>query len=351
MRVFLRKRLLSYFEGMMMKNKKAYGKINIIEFSAMLGVSTATVSRAFSSKGRISEQTREMILEKAAEVGYRPNVNARNLILKTSNTIAFFYPSLIKGEPDYFITEIMLGINETVSSNHKMLQIYPLSPSEDENIEFYKNLILNGSVCGIIVIGGVPTSDELISVAGNSRVPCIEIGPVTKNKVNSVSFKLEHGTNLAGKYLNNIGRKVPAYVSGIHDKSKLVGFKEGLGKLAENLIVDPGGTTFQHGSSAFERLYCQHPEVDAVLCANDVIAIGFMKAALSKGLRIPQDIAVIGCDDVKIARFYTPSLTSIQLHEYDIGQKAVIQLERLIAGETELQNELIETDLIIRESA
>jgi DNA-binding LacI/PurR family transcriptional regulator len=334
-----------------MKNKKKYGKINIIEFSAMLGVSTATVSRAFSNKGRISDKTKGLILKRASEVGYRPNINARNLILKTTNTIAFFYPSLIKGEPDFFITEIMLGINETVSVSHKILQIFPLSPSNDENLEFYKNIILNGSVSGIIVIGGVPTSDELIEVAKNGAVPCIEVGPKNKEKVNSVSFKLEYGTNLAGKYLKNIGRKHPAYVSGIHDKSKLCGFNDGLGDLSKNLIVDQGGTTFQHGSAAFERIFSKHPEVDAVLCANDILAIGFMKAALAKGLRIPQDVAVIGCDDVKIARFYTPALTSIQLHEYDIGQKAVTQLERLIAGETELQNELIETELIIRESA
>lgn len=334
-----------------MTDNKRYGKINIIEFSALLGVSTATVSRAFSNKGRISEKTRAMILARASEVGYRPNVNARNLILKTTNTIAFFYPSLIKGEPDFFITEIMLGINETVSTNHKMLQIFPLAPNQDENLEFFKNIILNGSVSGIIVIGGVPTSNELIEVAGNGAVPCIEIGPIARDHVNSVSFNLEHGTCLAGKYFKNIGRKRPAYVSGIHDENKLFGFKKGLSDLTQHLVVDPGGTTFQHGSIAFKRIFKEHPEVDSVLCANDIIAIGFMKAALSKGLRIPQDIAVIGCDDVKIARYYTPALTSIQLHEYDIGQKAVIQLEKLIAGEQKLQNEIIETELIIRESA
>ena len=334
-----------------MTKKKAYKKRNIIEFAAMLGVSTATVSRAFSDKGRISEATRKLILSRASEVGYRPNVNARNLILKTTNTIAFFYPSLIKGEPDFFITEIMLGINETVTDNHQMLQIFPLSPTNDENMDFYKNIILNGSVSGIIVIGGEPTSEELIEVAGNGSVPCIEIGPADKEKVNCVSFKLEYGTSLAGKYFNNIGRKHPAYISGIHNERKLVGFKDGLGKVAENLIIDPGGTTFQHGLAAFERMFNHHSEIDAVLCANDILAIGFMKAALAHGLRIPQDIAVIGCDDVKISRFYTPALTSIQLHEYDIGQKAVVQLDKLIAGASALQNEVIETDLIIRESA
>jgi len=334
-----------------MKNKKKYGKINIVKFAAMLGVSTATVSRAFSNKGRISHETKGMILARASEVGYRPNVNARNLILKTTNTIAFFYPSLIKGEPDFFITEIMLGINETISANNKILQIFPLSPSNDENLEFYKSVILNGSVSGIIVISGVSTSDELIELANNWSVPCVEIGPVNNDKVNSVSFKLEQGTKLAGKYFYKIGCKHPAYVSGIHDENKLCGFKEGLEDLAGNLIVDQGGTTFQHGSTAFGRIFRQHPEIDAVLCANDILAIGFMKAALAKGLRIPQDVAVIGCDDVKIARFYTPALTSIQLHEYEIGQKAVVQLTKLIDGETELQNELIETELIIRESA
>ena len=128
-------------------------------------------------------------------------------------------------------------------------------------------------------------------------------------------------------------------------------YKKGLGPLAQNLHLDQGGTTFQHGSQAFDRIMAEKPEVDAVLCANDIIAIGFMRAAIAQGRKIPEDIAVIGCDDVKIARFHTPALTSIQLHEYDIGQRAVSQLDRLISGETELQNEIIETELIIRESA
>lgn len=345
----MRKRLLNFTA--LMKHRKYYRKINIKEFASLMGVSTATVSRAFSTKGRISEKTRCKILEKAANVGYRPNANARNLILKTNNNIGFFYPSLIHGEPDYFISEIMQGINEAVNSVQKTLQIYPVQPSKDNNMDFYKNIILNGSMAGIIFISGVPTSDELIKLAEKSQIPCIKIGPKTKGLFNSVSFNLEKGSILAGKYLKGIGRKHPAYVKGLHDESKLFGFKKGLGRLAGKLLVDQGGSTFHDGAESFARIISSNPKVDSVFCANDIIAIGFIRAALNRGKKIPEDIAVIGCDDVKIAQYYNPALTSIQLHEYDIGQQAVSLLERLIAGETKLESKLIETELIVRESA
>jgi len=101
-------------------------KLTIKEFAEILGVSTATVSRAFSSKGRISDKTRQSIIAKAEELGYRANIHARNLGGSNSSTIAMYYPELSSEEPDYFISEIIMGINSILSKNGKNLQINPL---------------------------------------------------------------------------------------------------------------------------------------------------------------------------------------------------------------------------------
>lgn len=331
--------------------KKKRKRINIIEFSAMLGVSTATVSRAFSNKGRISESTREKILLKATEYGYSPNINAQNLTLKSSNTIAFFYPRLISGEPDFFITEIMLGMNESVLNMNKVLQIFSFATIDEPNFEFYKKIILNDSLAGIIVIGGSLISKKLQEIADLGGIPCVTIDAENKQQKNSVSFHLEKGCKVIGNYFKDKSINQAMYISGINDLDKLNGFKAGLGRLREGLIIDKGGSRLSDGAEAFNRMRDSLVKVDAVFCANDILAIGFMKAALDAGVRIPQDLSIVGCDDVAISRYYSPALSTLHLNIYEIGAMAVSILERLIGGEIDIDCEIIATELIIRESS
>lgn len=325
--------------------------INIKEFSRLVGVSTATVSRAFNSKGRISEKTRQFIRDKAEEFGYRANVNARNLTLKHSDTIAFFYPELIKHEPDYFITEIMLGISDAVERSSRLLQIHPFSFSLNDHLEFYKEVILNGSISGIIVVAGTKASAELVEIAKIGNVPYIIIGSMSGERNHTVVFRLEKGAEQAGKYLKKIGRKNPAYVGGLLDRRKKTGYKKGLASLAERVVFDPGGSTFHHGSLAFSRLIKHKPKLDSVFCANDILAIGFIKEAIAQGIRIPDDIAVIGFDDTSIAKYYSPALTTVRVREFEIGESAVRQLYKRINGEELVIEEVVDCELIIRESA
>lgn len=323
--------------------------MNIKEFAKIIGVSTATVSRAFSTKGRISEETRQMIRSKAEELGYRANVYAKNLTSRSSNTLGFFYPSISTREPDYFMTEIMLGVNETAQLQKKILQVHPIHDSR-ENIETYKDYILDGSLAGIIVVAGTKISKELVETAKSANMPYIVIGYMSSEKKHAVTFSITHGVTLAAKYFHKIGRKQPAYVGGVNDRRKREGFTMALDGMADKLVCDPGGGTLQDGVSAFDRLMAKNSNIDCVLCANDVLAIGFIKAALNKNVKIPEDIAVIGCDDISLSRYYTPALTSIAFHEFAIGEKAVLQLCKLINKE-EIYQESIQCDLVVRDSA
>ncbi len=325
-------------------------RINIKEFAQLLGVSTATVSRALSGKGRISEKTRAMIKAKADEFGYRANVHASKFRTRQSNTLGFFYPSIDSEDPDYFITEIMLGVNEAAIKSGKNLQIFPISDSSG-NVDPFKDSILNGSLEGAIIVAGTKMSGELIDAAESWGIPYIVIGSIRGGGNNAVTFDNERGARLVGKYFRNIGRKRPAYVGGFLDKRKKRGYVEGLGMREEDVLFDIGGCSFHHGRTAFERLLIERPDIDCVLCANDVLAIGYIKAALSKSVRIPEDIAVAGFDDIKLARFYSPALTTVSLHEVELGRKSVERLMKLLSGETLMEPELVNCDLIIRESA
>ena len=147
-------------------------KLNIRQFALKLGISTATVSRAFGTKGRISEKTRRMIKTKAEQMGYRANYHASNLISRKTHTVAFFYPPLVKGEPDYFITEIMFAANSESSRLKMPLQIHSLYP---ESIDFCRDVVLNGSISGIIVIEGSPESSGIVETAKTAGLPHIMV--------------------------------------------------------------------------------------------------------------------------------------------------------------------------------
>lgn len=325
-------------------------RLNIKEFAAKLGVSTATVSRAFSTKGRISDKTRKYILEKAKELGYSANANARNLILRKSDSIGFFYPSLIKGEPDFFISEIMLGINETAVQNDMRLHVYPFPVDKSIDDTGYSRLIMDGALAGVIILGGTAPAEQFREVALESGITNILIGDMSKSEDAAIGFNTGQGAIEAGKHFSKTARKSPAFVCGLQDDRKLKGFKKGLGKLASKLIVDTGGSTFQAGCEAYERL--KKSDVDCVLFANDIIAIGFMKAAIADGVDIPEDIAVIGCDDIKFATYHTPSLSTIAIPTYELGKRAFQSLSDMIeGGKSKTIGEIMECKLVLRESS
>jgi DNA-binding LacI/PurR family transcriptional regulator len=326
----------------------------IRDVAKALSVSTATVSRAFGSPGRISATTRRRILAKAEVLGYRPNIHARQLPGGGGgvSTIGFFYPALIRGEPDYFVTEILLGISETAGALDVPLQIHPLPSGEDgPALGRCRDMLLDGSFGGVVVYAGSAAATGLATAAARAGVPCMVIGGDEPTGPGRITYGREHGAELAGRYFRTLGRKRAAYVGGLDDATKRRGFRRGLGRrLAAGLTTDPGGSSFADGVRAAARLAAVRPAVDAVFCANDVLATGFIQETVRRGRRVPQDLAVIGCDDVSFARYATPALTTIRFHEYEIGRAAVEALQRLRAGEA-VAGIVIPSELIVRESA
>ena len=262
----------------------------IRDVAKALKVSTATVSRAFGSPGRISPTTRRRILARAEALGYRPNIHARQLPGGAGvSTIGFFYPALVRGEPDYFVTEILLGISETAGALDVPLQIHPLPSGEDgPALSRCRDMLLDGSFGGVIVYAGSAAAAGLATAAARAGVPCMIIGGEEPTEPGQITYGREHGAELVGRYVRNLGRKHPAYVGGLDDATKRRGFRRGLGsRLAASLKNDPGGSSFADGARAAERLLAVRPAVDAVFCANDVLATGFIREVVRGGRRVP----------------------------------------------------------------
>ena len=203
-------------------------RMDIKTFAKELGVSTATVSRAFGSAGRINEKTREKILKAADELGYYANYNASKLGSKKSGSIYFFYPEIYTEEPDYFVSEVILGINRNLDHN-KCFKITPFDEHNNSILNSCKRQILDGRVAGAIILSGTKGANMLASLAEKVKIPYVIIGRNPKFNNNVVDYDNEHGAFLAGKLLKKIGRKKVAYISGHLDKAKKRGFAKGFG--------------------------------------------------------------------------------------------------------------------------
>ncbi|MBN2642775.1 MAG: LacI family DNA-binding transcriptional regulator [Victivallales bacterium] len=327
-------------------------KLNIKEFSSIIGVSTATVSRAFNASGRINEKTRRYIIEKAGELGYHANIHARNLSSPRSNIAGLFYPLLAGEQPDYFINEIQQGVQSALMDSGILLQVHPFPARADAELtlETYRTYVLSGGLGAMIIVAGSAESVELVKVAREAEVPYVVIGHMSGETRYTVSFDNGQGARLAGKFFVRTGRRFPAYIGGHLDKRKKLGFLEGLGEISDKLTIHSGGDAFIHGANAFRELRANRPETDCVLCANDVLAAGFIKAAQESGATIPEDIAVIGFDDLSFARYLTPALSSVSLKLNHIGLSAARQILKLLDG-NDITPEFVECELIFRDSA
>lgn len=324
--------------------------MDIKSFAKAVGVSCATVSRAFGGRGRISQETKKKILDAAEELGYYASFHARNLGKKHGGCIAFFYPELYTEEPDYFISEIVLGVNRTLKRD-RIFNVTAFDEDDERLLSEAKEQILDGRVSGAIIISGTPGAAALADLAFKNHIPCVVIGRSGENSVNTIDYDNGYGATLAGKYFRETGRKHPAYVSGHLDRPKKQGFARGFGVDESEVYEIRGGAGFQYGSHAAEEIFRNHRNIDCILCANDIIAIGFIKRATELGIKIPQDIGVIGFDDIAISKNYIPSLSTVSLHLHRLGVEAGKMIEQLFDGKKNLPNTVVRCDLIIRESS
>jgi len=322
-------------------------RLTIKEFADQAGVSIATVSRAFTGNGRISDDTRKKILQLADRLGYSAGRPRGPYNDKTPPKIIFFYPEVYSDEPDYFIAEIALAIKRSITCEN-IFTITPFDENDDHVIDSAKLQMLDGSIAGAIIVAATPGARKLAKMAESCSLPYVIIGHVPGFDCNTVLYDNEYGAFLAGKYFRETGRKHPAYITGHLDSAKQAGFKRGFGN--SKILVIQGGAGFRFGTNALNYIRKNHPEVDCVLCANDILAMGLMKEAENKGIRIPKELAVIGFDDIAVSRYFHPAVSSVSLHLVKIGKTAVELLQKQLKGETHVQSEVVQCDLILRQS-
>ncbi|EFC80707.1 transcriptional regulator, LacI family [Parafrankia sp. EUN1f] len=331
----------------------------------LAGVSRATVSRVVNDSERVSPEARDAVNAAIAELGYVPTRAARSLVTRRTDTIALIMherSDTVFADP--FFASMLRGVNHALTSTDLQLVLIQIQgdPQRDRALRY----VGNGHVDGVLLIS-LHGDDALATSVSKAGVPLVMAGRLlTGDRVDSVDADNVGGARLAVRYLVTAGRRRIATIAGPQDMSvgvdRLRGYTEemqaaGLPGSADWIAT--GDFTEAGGRAAMERLLTEHPTLDAVFAASDLMALGALQALRAAGRRIPTDVAVVGFDDTALAPYADPPLTTIRQPVERLGEEMVHLLLRRIndsagAGSgagADPSAVVLPTELVIRSSA
>jgi DNA-binding LacI/PurR family transcriptional regulator len=332
-------------------------QVSITDIAAAAGVSPSTVSRALQDHPRISPARRQAIQALAQQMGYRPSQVARSLVTGRTRTLGV----VITDVTDPFVAEVMKGAE--LASRESGYTLLFASSDRDPGRELEAlRLLLDRQVDGMIVISGRAGSryDELreSGEAGTADWPLVLVNNEKAGPgIYSVRMDNIAGAHEALSYLRHSGHRRIAFVAGPEggrsSAERLAGYQQGiaangLGPLGE--LVVAGAGLLEDGPRALEALMGRTDPPTAVLCYNDLAAIGLLAAAARAGIRVPDELAVIGYDNIPLSAFCVPALTTVDQPKGQMGRAAVTMCLQALAGE-QVRNVVLKGRLILRDSA
>lgn len=331
--------------------------IKIQDVAKYAGVSTATISRTLSHPDMVTEKTRELVLKAVQDTGYRVNRAARNLRTKKSNTILALLPDM--GNP--FFSQILQGIETVLSpAGYALLvtETRQIFASHDSLVDYFND----GQADGMIILdGGLDQRvvDGLLASRDSKHIVCAcEWLPNTPFP--SVRSANRRGARSAIQYLFDLGHRRIAHIAGPTDNVLTQERKEAaLEKLSELGVpalpdhIISGDFTLEAGRKAARSLIQSTPRPTAVFCASDQIAFGVIAELAQLGLNVPEDMSIIGFDDLELSEYFIPSLTTMRQNRLALGSTAADILLETLGGSQEAQPHdtiVKEVELIVRES-
>ncbi len=335
-----------------MAEKKVY---SIAEIAQICGVSKATVSRVINNLPQgVGPETRERVLQTIRELNYRPNALARSVATSKSGTIGlvipdvsnFFYPKIIRGVTDYMDS---CGYSVIVGNSD-----YDPAKEAQHLLRF-----IDRRVDGILLCSGV-SNIQFLTDFRKYQIPLALLG---RNPDHAVSDASITGDNIRGAYkstshLLKSGSRRVVYLEGnpniAGSRQRLAGYRQAhaeLGIPVQEAYIRSGEYSIAFGREAVQRLLEDGVEFDAIVTGSDLIAIGVVSQLIKRGIRVPEDVEVIGYDDIELCTVITPALSTVSKPHYAMAQHICGQLVRLIQGEAlPLPHTVIEPTLVLRET-
>ena len=326
--------------------------VTLKDIARAAGVSHSTVSRALSNSPLISAETKARIRRLADEMGYAPSAIGRGLVTRRTGTIGLVVTTIA----DPFIAEVVQGIEETALSCQYNTILCNSNSEPDRELKTVR--ALREKRVDAIIVTSSRLGSLYLSHLRSVGVPIVLINNQGQGDyIHSVRIDDLHGGQLAGRYLLDLGHRRIAYIGGpIWARAsglRLAGCRRALGsegvELPQELVLVGNGRA-DGGVEAAKELLHRDLAVSAVFCYNDMTAVGVISALQRAGLRIPQDLSVIGYDDVAIARYLWPPLTTIAQPKYVLGKRAMEMALALMQGEEEVPDVVLPPSLVERES-
>ncbi|SDS70325.1 transcriptional regulator, LacI family [Actinoplanes derwentensis] len=334
---------------------------SIREVARRCGVSVATVSRVFNMPEVVSQQTRQLVLDMAAEIGYLPNESARTLATKKSNMVGLVWDTDHRrpGWRHPFLQDILVALKSALSAHGlHLLMLAPDQNAGPDSRQRFLRAVHRHNVDGVVIIDNGSRDPAVLALA-DAEVPCVALdlrftGPtctyITSDNAGGGRQAAQHLIELGHRHIATITGPMPTWPA----VQRLDGFRSALVSSGITLADDDvvaGDWYLDSGYTAMKQLISRAPRATAVFAAGDEMAVGALRAAHEAGLRVPDDIAIIGFDDIEVAALVPPGLTTIAQDKTGIGTAAAEAIMTMLQG-TAAQPEptILPTDLIVRGS-
>ncbi|SET38269.1 transcriptional regulator, LacI family [Natronincola peptidivorans] len=326
--------------------------VTIKDIAKLAGVSHTTVSRALNDSPLISQSTKTKIKTIAESLNYIPNYNAKSLVLHRSYNIGLFFSSIDEGTSSSFFYEVVKGVNSVA---HKEFNLTV------SGIDGYANLnVINKKrFDGIIVMSQSTKDDYFIYNILEKNIPTVVLNREVQdaNVINILSDD-RNGVQNAVEYLISEGHRDIALIEGKKGFRSSYERKEGFLQALINHSIPmhraytvEGKYDLESGYKAMKQLLSLQNIPTAVFCSNDDMAVGAIKAIVNEGLRVPEDISIVGFDDNVFSSFLSPALTTVKRPIEEISIKGATKLLKLIEGKhLEHERIYVPTTLQVRES-
>ena len=327
------------------------------DVAQLAGVSAATVSYALSGKRTISEETKQRINEAIAQLDYVPDLNARGLSMRDSKLIGVVVPQTEPGERLMFQNSFYSEVLGSIEYYARQQGYHILISATDAN-ESYLTLAKKRNLDGIIVIGMYP--DEFYQQMKKTHIPIVLIDSYCNDHYyHNIRIDDAYGSYLATRYMLENGHGHIAFFAGQMKengvmKKRLLGYQQALQEFGvpyRKGYVFEGQIDYNSGIALSEQLLRSALPATGIVAAADILAIGAAKGLFEAGKRVPEDYSIIGFDDVQIAQYMTPGLTTVRQQIPLKGQKAVeLLLKHIEDPSLPKQEEILPLQLVVRGS-
>ncbi len=331
--------------------------LNLEDIAEKAGVSRSTVSRVINNQGYVSERTRSRVMQVIEAENFRPNPAARALVTRSTRVIGVVIPQTLHVvfEDPYYFPALLQGVSEaTHRQDYATLLWWGV---DDDEEKFYQRVLMNRMMDGL-VIASASANDKLVDRLVELDMPFVMVERPSRfqDRISYVSLDNLQAAQMAVEHLHRLGRQRIGTITGALNNAdgydRMLGYRRAIklaGLPADETLIAEGDFSRKSGYRGMKQLLAAG--VDAVFVGSDMMASGAMTALAEAGARIPQDIALVGFDDLPTAVEAKPSLTTVR---QPIQQKGVwatdLLIEQIESGDRTPRQVLLSTQLVVRES-